>query len=82
MMNYLFRGVAQAFRKPTVSFSPVKYNLQPIREMASLKHKKIIKQAKGFRGRANRVFSVAFHRVLKAKQYAYRDRKVRILQRI
>ena len=31
--------------------------------------------AKGYRGRANRVFSVAINRVEKALQYAYRDRK-------
>lgn len=31
----------------------------------------------GFRGRANRCFTVAFHRVQKARQYSYRDRKVR-----
>eukprot|EP01033_Poteriospumella_lacustris_P005935 gene5935-4265_t len=45
--------------------------------MASKKHKKIIKLAKGYRGRANRCYSVAYHRVLKAQQYAYRDRKVK-----
>jgi hypothetical protein len=48
--------------------------------MANQRHKKIIKRAKGFRGRANRCFTVAFHRVLKAKQYAYRDRKVCFLR--
>jgi large subunit ribosomal protein L20 len=57
---------------PKISFPQIQ-----VRTMASKKHKKIIKQAKGFRGRANRVYSVAFHRVLKAKQYAYRDRKVK-----
>jgi ribosomal protein L20 len=30
----------------------------------------------GFRGRANRCYQVAFHRVQKARQYSYRDRKV------
>lgn len=57
-------------------FNPLQFTLQSIREMASLKHKKVIKRAKGFRGRANRCYSVAYHRVLKAYQYAYRDRKV------
>ena len=33
--------------------------------------------AKGYRGRANRVFSVAINRVEKALQYAYRDRRVK-----
>ena len=48
-----------------------------VRGFAKKAHKKIIKQAKGFRGRANRVYSIAYHRVMKAKQYAYRDRKVK-----
>jgi len=40
-------------------------------------HKKIIKQAKGYRGRGKNVFRVAVERVEKALQYAYRDRRVR-----
>ena len=59
----------------TAKYSP--WNHHSKRLMANHKHKKIIKLAKGFRGRANRVFSVAKHRVMKAKQYAYRDRKVK-----
>jgi len=51
-------------------------NIQ-VRCMANHKHKKIIKEARGFRGRANRCFQVAYHRVIKARQYAYRDRKVK-----
>lgn len=47
------------------------------RTMASTKHKRIIKLAKGYFGRANRVYSIAYHRVMKARQYAYRDRKVK-----
>jgi len=47
------------------------------RTFANHKHKKIIKLAKGYRGRANRCFTVAKHRVQKARQYAYRDRKVK-----
>ena len=47
-----------------------------VRGMANHRHKKVIKLAKGFRGRANRCYSVAYHRVIKARQYAYRDRKV------
>jgi len=48
-----------------------------VRGMANHRHKKVIKLAKGFRGRANRVYSVAYHRVQKARQYQYRDRKVK-----
>mmetsp|Transcript_11645 Transcript_11645/g.15182 ORF Transcript_11645/g.15182 Transcript_11645/m.15182 type:complete len:145 (+) Transcript_11645:121-555(+) len=47
------------------------------REFASAKHKRIIKMAKGYRGRANRTFKAALQRVEKALQYAYRDRKQR-----
>ena len=42
---------------------------------ASKKHKKILKMAKGFRGRNNNVFRVALGKVEKSLQYAYRDRK-------
>jgi len=39
------------------------------------RHKKIIKLAKGYRGRAKNCFRVAIERVEKALQYAYRDRR-------
>lgn len=41
------------------------------------KHKKIIKLAKGYRGRAKNCFRTAVQRVEKGLQYAYRDRRVR-----
>ncbi len=41
------------------------------------RHKKIIKQAKGYQGRGRNVYRVAIERVEKALQYAYRDRRVR-----
>lgn len=41
------------------------------------RHKKIIKMAKGYRGRANNCFSIAIERVERALQYAYRDRRNR-----
>lgn len=41
------------------------------------RHKKIIRMAKGYRGRANNCFRVAIERVEKALQYAYRDRRNR-----
>ncbi len=44
---------------------------------AHAKHKKIIQQAKGFRGRRGNVFRVANEAVMKAGQYAYRDRRNR-----
>src|SRR6266478_5643131 len=44
---------------------------------ARARHKKILVQAKGFRGRRNSVFRVAKEAVMKAGQYAYRDRRTR-----
>ena len=41
------------------------------------RHKKIIKMASGFRGRAKNCFRVAIQRVEKSLQYAYRDRRTR-----
>lgn len=46
------------------------------RSMANHRHKKLVKLAKGYRGRANRCFTVAKQRVFKARQYAYIGRKV------
>src|SRR4249919_768773 len=44
---------------------------------AHAKHKKVLRQAKGFRGRRGNVFNIAKEAVMKAGQYAYRDRKQR-----
>ena len=44
---------------------------------AHARHKKIIEQAKGYRGRRKNVYRVAKQAVIKAKQYAYRDRRQR-----
>ena len=41
------------------------------------RHKKILKLAKGYRGRASTCFRVAVEKVEKGLQYAYRDRKVK-----
>jgi large subunit ribosomal protein L20 len=41
------------------------------------RHKKILKLAKGYRGRSNNCFKVAIEKVEKALQYAYRDRRNR-----
>jgi large subunit ribosomal protein L20 len=42
---------------------------------ARARHKKVFKQAKGFRGRRKNVYRVAKQAVMKAGQYAYRDRR-------
>ena len=42
---------------------------------ARARHKKVLKQAKGFRGRRGNVYRVAKEAVMKAGQYAYRDRR-------
>ena len=41
------------------------------------RRKKILKAAKGYRGRNNNVYRVAKERVEKGLQYAYRDRRVK-----
>ena len=44
---------------------------------AHARHKKVLAKSKGFRGRRNNVFRVAKQAVMKAGQYAYRDRRVK-----
>jgi large subunit ribosomal protein L20 len=44
---------------------------------AHAKHKKVLDAAKGFRGRRGNVFRIAKEAVMKAGQYAYRDRRQR-----
>ncbi|CAD6510054.1 50S ribosomal protein L20 [Candidatus Profftia tarda] len=44
---------------------------------ALTRHKKVIKQAKGYYGARSRVYRVAFQAIIKAGQYAYRDRRQR-----
>ena len=43
--------------------------------VARAKHKKILKKAKGYYGARSRVYRVAKQAVIKAGQYAYRDRR-------
>ena len=42
---------------------------------ARARHKKVLAQAKGYYGARSRVFRVANQAVIKAGQYAYRDRR-------
>ena len=42
---------------------------------ARARHKKVLALAKGFRGRRGNVYRVAKQAVMKAAQYAYRDRR-------
>jgi large subunit ribosomal protein L20 len=44
---------------------------------ARARHKKVLDKAKGYRGRRKNVFRVAKQAVIKAGQYAYRDRRQR-----
>jgi len=44
---------------------------------ARARHKKVIAQAKGFRGRRGNVYRIAKEAVMKAGQYAYRYRRQR-----
>lgn len=42
---------------------------------ARARHKKMLAMAKGYRGRRNNVYRVAKQAVMRAGQYAYRDRR-------
>ena len=44
---------------------------------ARARHKKVIAAAKGYRGRRGNVFRIAKQAVMRAGQYAYRDRRAR-----
>lgn len=44
---------------------------------AHARHKKVIAQAKGYRGRRGNVYRIAKEAVMRAGQYAYRDRRTR-----
>jgi large subunit ribosomal protein L20 len=52
--------------------------------LASRKHRKVLKLAKGYRGARSRIYGVAKQAVIKAHQYAYRDRraKKRVFRRL
>jgi large subunit ribosomal protein L20 len=41
------------------------------------RHKKVLKLAKGYRGRSKNCYRIALERVEKALQYAYRDRRTK-----
>ena len=43
--------------------------------VARARHKKVIEQAKGYRGRRKNVYRIAKEAVMRAGQYAYRDRR-------
>ncbi|MGC9162125.1 MAG: 50S ribosomal protein L20 [Thiomonas sp.] len=44
---------------------------------ARARHKKVLDLAKGFRGRRKNVYRIAKEAVMKAGQYAYRDRRAK-----
>ncbi|MFK7973637.1 MAG: 50S ribosomal protein L20 [Rickettsiaceae bacterium] len=46
-------------------------------QVSKNRHKKIIKMAKGYRGRSKNCFRIAIEKVEKGLQYAYRDRRNR-----
>ena len=45
--------------------------------VAKAKHKKVLKKAKGYYGARSKLFKTAKQAVIKAGQYAYRDRRQR-----
>lgn len=51
---------------------------------ARARHKKVLERAKGYRGRRGNVYKIAVQAVMRAGQYAYRDRrnKKRVFRRL
>lgn len=45
--------------------------------IANARHKKVLRKAKGYYGARSKIFRVAKQAVIKAGQYAYRDRRQR-----
>jgi large subunit ribosomal protein L20 len=45
--------------------------------VAKARHKKVLNKAKGYYGARSKIYRVAKQAVIKAGQYAYRDRRVR-----
>ena len=45
--------------------------------VAKARHKKILKEARGYYGARSKIYTVAKQAVIKAGQYAYRDRRQR-----
>ena len=45
--------------------------------ISKARHKKVLKLAKGYRGRSKNVFRIAIEKVEKGLQYAYRDRRTK-----
>ncbi len=46
------------------------------RGMANQRHKKVLREAKGFHGRSNRCYTLALRRLQRSRQYAFIGRKV------
>jgi hypothetical protein len=69
-------GLGLGLGAPALSRLTLSPTKQIVRGMANHRHKKYIKLAKGYRGRAKSCYKIARLRVEKARQYAYRDRKV------
>jgi hypothetical protein len=83
----VLRRVGSSLRTSACSLLSPRHSLTPslvpsltvlARGMANHRHRKVLKLAKGYRGRANRCFTVAKQRVDKARQYAYVGRKVSV----
>mmetsp|Transcript_15845 Transcript_15845/g.36517 ORF Transcript_15845/g.36517 Transcript_15845/m.36517 type:complete len:162 (+) Transcript_15845:260-745(+) len=76
--SYPLRHTFEACRQPSeLSRLSSPNALTTTRNFASKKHKNLLKQTKGFRGRSKNCFSVAIRRLQKSWQYGYRDRRVK-----
>ena len=80
-----FRGTTRVCKSDMASSSKRLPDAEGVESMSRVKrgvtakarHKKILALAKGYRGRRKNVYRVAKQAVMKAGQYAYRDRRQR-----
>src|SRR3990167_9010399 len=67
----------QAFKRHILTKKTTKNKRHLRGAAAHARHKKVLALAKGFRGRRGNVFRIAKQAVMKAGQYAYRDRRAK-----
>lgn len=75
MLGALYRAASLVGSRLKTSLTPVISGIV-CREMANLRHKKVIKLAKGYRNRRNRCFSMARRAVDRARRFSFIGRKV------
>lgn len=80
----MFSNIGKIFCSKVTQVNPILNSISSVfgmlaRGMANQRHKKVLRLAKGFRGRSNRCYSLALRRLQKARQYAFEGRKVKLV---